>query len=185
MNKLSEVSQLIRKEFQIVSLQAIGCTEEIPEDHHLISDNSKAKAEYIYRKYDVDCFADDTGLEVEALGGEPGVFSARYAGPGKKDDDNISLLLKKLLGFKNRAAKFRTVITLIIGGSVKQFEGVIKGNITEHRAGSNGFGYDPVFMPEGYHQTFGQMSSVEKNRISHRGIATRKLVDYLNLTVGI
>lgn len=181
-HKLSEVSQLIRKEFQIVSLQEIGCTEEIPEDHDTIAENSKAKAEYVHINYGVNCFADDTGLEVEALSGEPGVYSARFAGPDKNDDDNISLLLKKLNGKMNRAARFRTVITLIIDGSIRQFEGIIKGNIIEQKAGSYGFGYDPVFMPEGYSLTFGQMSSVEKNRISHRAIATRKLVDYLNFT---
>lgn len=183
-HKLSEVSQLIRKDFQLVSLRDIGCTEDIPEDHDTIHENSKAKAGFVYRKYGVSCFADDTGLEVAALGGEPGVYSARYAGPGKSDDDNISLLLRNLEGKPDRSARFRTVFTLIIEGRITQFEGIVNGHITEEKAGTNGFGYDPVFMPEGYHQTFGQMSAEEKNRISHRAIATRKLTNFLNRTSG-
>lgn len=183
-HKLSEVSKLVRKEFQIVSLREIGCNEEIPEDFHTIADNSKAKAEYVHLKFGVNCFADDTGLEVDSLGGEPGVYSARYAGPGKNDDDNINLLLEKLSGTPNRSARFRTVITLVINSSFMQFEGIIKGTITEQKHGLNGFGYDPVFRPEGYQQTFAQMTADEKNLISHRAIATRKLVDYLNLTFG-
>ncbi len=179
-HKLREVSQMVRTDFRIVSLQEIGCTEEIPEESDSIPGNSMAKAEYVFRNYGINCFADDTGLEVDALNGEPGVHSARYAGEGKISDDNVNLLLDNLGNSLNRSARFRTVITLIIDGNIRQFEGIINGSITDTKRGVNGFGYDPVFVPEGYHLTFAEMSPEEKNRISHRAIATEKLLRYLN-----
>ncbi len=179
-NKLEEVSRLIGSEFRIISLKEIGCSEEIPEIFPTISENSYAKAYYIFRKFHRDVFADDTGLEVEVLGGEPGVHSARYAGPGKDSNDNIRLLLNKLGDNSNRSARFKTVITLILNGKSYQFEGIINGNITKKKKGENGFGYDPVFLPEGYEVTFAEMTSEEKNRISHRAIAINKLALFLN-----
>jgi len=179
-NKLEEVSRLIGSEFRIISLKEIGCSEEIPEIFPTISENSYAKAYYIFRKFHRDVFADDTGLEVEVLGGEPGVHSARYTGPGKDSNDNIRLLLNKLGDNSNRSARFKTVITLILNGKSYQFEGIINGNITKKKKGENGFGYDPVFLPEGYEVTFAEMTSEEKNRISHRAIAINKLALFLN-----
>ena len=179
-HKLGEISGLIKSDFKILSLQDIGCLEEVPETLPTIQENSFAKADYVFRNYHVDCFADDTGLEVNALGGEPGVLSARYAGENKNSDDNIDMLLRNLLNKYDRSARFRTVITLIIGGSSFQFEGIIKGNITDNRRGFHGFGYDPVFLPDNYGLTFAEMSADQKNLISHRAIATRKLVEFLN-----
>lgn len=179
-HKLREVSQLVDTRFRILSLEDIGCEEDIPEDQRTIRDNSGAKAEYVFNKYHVNCFADDTGLEVDALGGEPGVFSARYAGPGKNSDDNVTLLLKKLGHRSDRTARFRTIISLILGGQLYQFEGVAEGSITMKRKGTNGFGYDPVFIPQGYDQTFAEMPADRKNEISHRGKAIGKLVGFLN-----
>ncbi|ELR70920.1 Nucleoside 5-triphosphatase RdgB (dHAPTP, dITP, XTP-specific) [Fulvivirga imtechensis AK7] len=179
-NKLNEIQQLLPEGLTLVSLQEIGCTEELREDQLTLEGNSHQKAEYVFQKYNIPCFADDTGLEVFALDGEPGVYSARYAGEGRNNEDNISLLLKKLESFDNRGAQFRTVITLIAEGNIKQFEGVVKGEVIREKAGGDGFGYDPVFKPEGYDKTFAQMTMAEKNEISHRGIAVRKLVDYIS-----
>ena len=182
-NKLNEISGLISREITLLSLKDIGCTMEIPEIHATIEDNSFAKADYIFRNYHIDCFADDTGLEVDALEGEPGVHSARYAGPGRNSEDNISLLLKKLENKNDRSASFKTVITLFMDGTARQFSGIIKGVIIRNRRGSHGFGYDSVFMPDGYQFTFAEMSMAQKNLISHRAIAIRRLVEYLNSIV--
>ena len=179
-HKLTEVSSVADSRFKILSLSDIGCKEEIPENFETIIENSFAKADYVFRKYKINCFADDTGLEVDALNGEPGVHSARYAGQGKQSDDNIDLLLQKLRGITDRSARFRCIITLIIKGDVSRFEGIVEGSITSARKGTGGFGYDPVFVPIGYSLTFGEMDGEEKNKISHRGIAIRKLIDYLN-----
>lgn len=158
----------------------IGCTEELAEDQDTIEGNSFQKAHYVHKHYHVDCFADDTGLEVEALNGEPGVDSAHYAGPQRSHDDNINLLLLNLAGKSNRKARFRTIITLILDNKVHTFEGIVNGSILTERRGSDGFGYDPVFLPEGYSKTLAEMSMDEKNQISHRAVAVRKLVNFLN-----
>lgn len=178
-HKLSEVQQLIGDEFEIVSLGEIGHHADIPEDHDTMEDNSLQKARFIHDKYGVDCFADDSGLEVEALNGEPGVFSARYAGPQRNHHDNNEKLLVELEGNDNRKAQFRAVISLLINGEVRQFEGVVKGEITRNEIGSGGFGYDPVFVPEGHEVTFAEMDDHLKNKLSHRGKAVKKLVEYL------
>jgi len=178
-HKLSEVKSLLDGKFQIVSLQEIGCTEELAETTGTILGNSNQKAEYVYTKYKVDCFADDSGLEVTALNNEPGVDSAIYAGPQRSHNDNINLLLKNLEGIENRTARFITVITLIIKGNHFQFEGILDGRILNEKHGSGGFGYDPVFVPKGFDKTLAQMTMEEKNRISHRAKAVEKLVSFL------
>ena len=178
-HKLSEVNSLLDGKFQIVSLQEIGCTEELAETTGTISGNSNQKAEYVYTKYKVDCFADDSGLEVMALNNAPGVDSAIYAGPQRSHEDNIKLLLKNLEGIENRTARFITVITLIIAGEHFQFEGILDGSILNEKRGREGFGYDPVFAPDGFDKTLAQMTMEEKNRISHRAKAIEKLVSFL------
>ncbi len=178
-HKLGEVRNLLSNTVKILSLDDIGCNEEIPENQPTIEGNSLEKASYVYETYGISCFADDTGLEVFALNGEPGVYSARYAGPGKNSKDNISLLLKNLKDKTDRTARFKTVITAIVSGITRQFEGIVKGKIVNELKGSGGFGYDPVFVPLGYDISFAEMTLEEKNKISHRGIATRKLVDFL------
>ena len=178
--KLLEITQLVKRDISLLSLDDIGCTEDLPEIHPTLQENSYSKAEYVYRKYHVNCFADDTGLEVEALGGAPGVLSARYAGPGKNSSDNIRLLLRNLQEHHNRSARFRTVITLFLDHKDYTFEGIVEGTITEIKRGVHGFGYDPVFLPSGHEITLAEMPLSEKNAISHRAIAIRKLVDFLN-----
>lgn len=178
-HKLSEIRPLIEPDFRILSLHDIGCTEELPETKDTLEGNSLQKAAYVFDRYHLRCFADDTGLEVEALNGAPGVYSARYAGAQRNSEDNIALLLKELSGKKNRQARFRTVITLIGRGEHQVFEGVVTGMILEKRSGTAGFGYDPVFQPEGFSRTMAEMSMDEKNRLSHRGLAVSKLVKYL------
>jgi len=178
-HKLEEVRQVI-KHFQIVSLEEINCFEELPETRDTLEGNSLQKAEYVLDKYKVPCFADDTGLEVEALNNAPGVYSARYAGSQRNADDNINLLLKNLHGKSNRDARFRTVISLVgLHPSPVLFEGIISGSIILDRRGSSGFGYDPIFLPEGYSKTFAEMSMDEKNDLSHRARAVKKLDAYL------
>ncbi len=177
-NKLREVRQMTNG-IDLVSLADCGITEDIPETSETIEGNSLQKAHYVYDRLSTDCFADDTGLEVEALGGEPGVRSARYAGESKCSEDNITLLLEKLEGCDNRRARFRTVIALIWEGREHLFEGIVEGTITRERHGDGGFGYDSVFMPDGYDITFAQMDAASKNAISHRGRAIAKLVDFL------
>lgn len=178
-NKANEIQQLVPSGVQVKTLKDIGCHDDIPETAETLEGNATQKSVYVVEKFGVNCFADDTGLEIEALNGEPGVISARYAGPQKKAGDNMALVLKKMAGIENRRAQFRTVISLIIDGAEKQFEGVVSGMITTEKSGTEGFGYDPIFRPEGYDITFSEMSMEEKNRISHRGIAVRKLVAYL------
>lgn len=177
--KLEEIRQLLEPQYQVKSLADIGCQEELPETGSTLEANSKQKAQYVWDHYGVACFADDTGLEIEALGGEPGVYSARYAGPERDNDANIDLVLQKLEGKENRSARFRTVITWVQEDLVRQFEGIVEGEILKERAGSKGFGYDPVFRPEGEERSFAQMSMEEKNNISHRGRALKKFVDFL------
>jgi XTP/dITP diphosphohydrolase len=183
-HKVREISQMLGSSFRILSLDDIGHFYEIPETRDTLEGNSFDKANVIFRRYHVPAFADDTGLEVPALNNEPGVYSARYAGPQKNSDDNIDLLLSKLRDVKDRTARFRTVITLIDHSGPRQFEGVVQGEIIEQRQGSQGFGYDPVFVPDGYQKTFAELSLAEKNKISHRGIAFRKLVHYLQQKSG-
>jgi len=178
-NKIKEISRLLPADFHVLSLQDVGCAEELREDQKTLEGNSHQKAEYVFRNYQVPCFADDTGLEVFALDGEPGVFSARYAGDHRSTEDNIDLLLANLKEKDDRRAQFRTVITLMDKGRIKQFEGIVKGKIIEERRGRDGFGYDPVFVPNGFDQTFAEMPLDEKNKISHRGLAVNKLINYL------
>lgn len=178
-HKVREICQMLGNAFRILSLDDLGFFEEIPENRKTLEGNSFEKADHIFRKFRIPSFADDTGLEVPALNNEPGVYSARYAGPQKNSDDNIDLLLLKLRQVDDRRARFRTVITLIDRSGPRQFEGIVNGMIIRQKQGTGGFGYDPVFVPEGYQQTFAQLSLEEKNKISHRGIAFRKLVSYL------
>ena len=178
-HKLSEVSTIVSGDFQIVSLSDIHCSEDIPETADTLEGNALLKARYIKEKYGYDCFADDTGLEVDALGGAPGVYSARYAGPAHDSQANMQKLLLQLKGITNRNARFRTVIALIQGHEEHLFEGIINGHITESPSGANGFGYDPVFIPDGYMETFAELSETAKNNISHRAIAVHKLAKYL------
>lgn len=178
--KLTEIRQILGEDFQVLSLDDIGCHEELAETQKTLEGNSAQKAEYVHKHYGVDCFADDTGLEVYALDGEPGVYSARYAGPERDNNANIRMLLENLEDKKDRRAQFRTVISLMMNGRLRQFEGCIKGQITESLHGDNGFGYDPVFIPNGENLTFAEMDSHRKNDISHRAMAVAKLVKFLN-----
>ncbi len=178
-HKIAEVQAILGKKFELVSLIEIGCLEELPETGNTLQENSAQKAEYIWRKYQIPCFADDSGLEVEILANAPGVYSARYAGLPRNDEKNIALLLQNLQNKTNRKAQFRTCITLITAKGKWQFEGIVKGEILEEKRGSQGFGYDPVFLPKGYKQTFAEMNIHDKNAISHRAIAVRKLADFL------
>jgi XTP/dITP diphosphohydrolase len=178
-HKISEVEALLGEQYEIKSLKDIGCEEDIPETSPTIEGNALQKARYVVEHYGFDCFSEDTGLEVTALNGEPGVYSARYAGAGKDPEANIDLLLKKLEGTENREARFRTVIALIQNGEEHTFEGIVKGRITRNRQGKGGFGYDPVFIPEGYERSFAEMSRSEKNAVSHRGRAIRKFLAFL------
>ncbi|MEQ8303264.1 MAG: non-canonical purine NTP diphosphatase [Cyclobacteriaceae bacterium] len=179
-HKLMEVREVLGDSFEVLSLKDVGCEEELPEDADTIEGNSLQKAQYLFDHYNVNCFADDTGLEVQELNGEPGVYSARYAGAQRSSTDNIRLLLSKLEGKADRSARFKTVITLIEGGEVVQFEGIVNGVITEEERGAGGFGYDPIFLPDGYSKTMAEMTSAEKNAISHRGRAVQKLHAYLS-----
>ena len=178
-HKLSEIRPLLEPDFRILSLQDIGCAEELPETAETIEGNSLQKASYVFERYHLPCFADDTGLEVEALNGEPGVYSARYAGSQRNSADNMALVLQKLAGQTNRRARFKTIITLIGFGGVKSFEGIIEGVLVSETRGNGGFGYDPIFQPDGSSQTLAEMTLTEKNRISHRAIAIKKLVAFL------
>jgi XTP/dITP diphosphohydrolase len=181
--KLEEVRAALEgTSFSIVSLEEIGCKEEIPETGDTLAHNAFQKARFIKDKYGLDCFADDTGLEVDALEGEPGVYSGRYAGEPRSDDRNIDLLLKNMKGSSIRTARFKTVIALIMNGSEYKFEGVADGEILMERQGNGGFGYDPVFRPAGYNQSFAELRMGEKNEISHRGKAVRELIDHLRGT---
>lgn len=178
-HKLQEIKHILGSSIELLSLNDIGCMEDIPENQPTIEGNAAEKSFYVYNKYGYNCFADDTGLEIEALDGEPGVYSARYAGEEKSSDKNIELVLLKLNKIKNRKARFKTVISLVIDGRETQFEGIVDGEILEERRGATGFGYDPVFKPIESSLSFAEMSLDEKNKISHRGRATQKLIDYL------
>lgn len=183
-HKLDEVRAIVGDRVEVLSLNDINCHDDIPETADTLQGNALIKARYIYEKYGVDCFADDTGLEVEALGGEPGVYSARYAGEECCSEDNMQKLLQNLTGKTNRNAQFRTVIALIIKGEERLFNGIVKGTITEEKRGDSGFGYDPIFVPEGFSESFAQMSGEQKNSISHRYRATEQLSDYLKENYG-
>jgi XTP/dITP diphosphohydrolase len=178
-NKIKEVQALLPKSIQIISLESIGCFEDIPETADTIEGNAIQKANYITQKYGYDCFADDTGLEVEALNGEPGVFSARYAGGQRNANDNMNLLLEKLQNQTNRKAQFKTVIALNLKGKQHLFTGIAAGEITLEKIGNQGFGYDPIFRPKGFSETFAQLSLAQKGQISHRGKATQALIAFL------
>ncbi len=178
-HKLSEVRQMVGDSFEILSLADIGCYAEIPETSSTFKGNALMKAEYVKNNYGYNCFADDSGLEVECLGGAPGVHSARYATSGHDHEANIDKLLSEMRGKVNRSARFLTVIALLIDGIVHYFEGEVRGTITVSRRGKNGFGYDPVFVPNGYEKTFGEMGDAEKNSISHRAEAMSMMVRYI------
>ena len=179
MHKLQEVQVMLGGAFSLVTLAEIGCTDDIPETRDTIAENSAQKAEYIWDKYGINCFSDDTGLEVASLNGEPGVLSARYAGPQRNSDDNMDLLLTKLSASENRKARFRTVITLVLNGTYNQFEGIVGGEIISEKRGGEGFGYDPIFLPDGYDRTFAEMTLAEKGKLSHRARAFEKLNAFL------
>ncbi|MBD3636832.1 MAG: non-canonical purine NTP diphosphatase [Crocinitomicaceae bacterium] len=179
-HKAKEIQQMMPVGIEIKTLRDIGCHEDIPETADTLEGNAAMKAQYVVDHYKVNCFADDTGLEIDSLNGEPGVYSARYAGEEKNAENNMDLVLKKLNGVQNRKARFRTVISLMLDGEEHQFEGIVNGTIRQERSGTEGFGYDPIFQPDGYTQTFSEMSMEEKNKISHRGRAIQKLVKYLS-----
>lgn len=178
-HKLNEVSDILGDKVELLSLKDIDCRDEIPETADTLEGNALQKARYIYERYHTDCFADDTGLEVEALNGAPGVHSARYATDGHDSEANMKKLLQNLEDQDNRKARFRTVFALIIDGKEHLFEGIVKGHILTVRKGTSGFGYDPIFVPEGYTKTFAEMGNAEKNKISHRAVATQKLCNFL------
>ncbi len=182
-NKVKEISQVIGDYMEIVSLKEIGCEEELPETNPTIEANAIQKAQYVVDHYKVDCFSEDTGLEIESLNGEPGVYSARYAGTEKNADANMNLVLQKLGDHTNRKAQFRTVIALIRNGDIKTFEGIVKGKIAFDKTGKDGFGYDPIFVPDGFDKSFAEMSAAEKNSISHRARAVAKLQKYLETSI--
>lgn len=178
-HKIKEVNEVLGNAFKIKSLQEIGCQEELPETQPTLEGNALQKARHVLDHYGADCFSEDTGLEIEALNGEPGVITARYAGADRDPHANMNLVLQKLAGEVNRNAQFRTVIALLINGEEHLFEGVVKGQIAYKKCGTGGFGYDPIFIPDGYDKTFAELPSEIKNGISHRARATRKLIDFL------
>ena len=182
-NKAKELNALLNSNINIQTLVDIGFNGDIPETSDTLEGNALLKAKFVTNNFNLDCFADDTGLEITVLNGSPGVYSARYAGEEKSSDKNMDKVLREMEGALDRTAQFRTVISLIINNKEYLFEGICKGEITQEKSGSDGFGYDPIFKPEGYEVTFAEMSLEEKNKISHRGIAVRKLVDFLNSTV--
>lgn len=179
-NKIREIQLLLPESIEVLSLEDIGCLEDIPETADTIEGNAILKANYVTEKFGYACFADDTGLEVDALNGEPGVYSARYAGEQKDANDNMDKLLVNLKDKTNRKAHFKTVICLNLNGKQQLFTGIINGKITEEKIGANGFGYDPIFVANGYTQTFAELSIEEKSAISHRGLAVKQLVNFLN-----
>lgn len=180
-HKLEEISRLLEGKHEIVSLSSIGCYDDIPEDQDTLEGNALQKARYIKEHYGLDCFADDTGLEIEALDYRPGVYSARYAGPTKDSLANMNKVLSEMQHHTNRKARFRTVIALILEGKEYLFEGRVDGNILTEKHGDAGFGYDPIFQPEGFEVSFAEMPMDEKNKISHRGKATQKLAEFLRM----
>ncbi len=178
-NKLVEFKKILGDKINLFSLSDIGLNQEIPENEKTIKKNAMFKAKFVNTQTGKNVFADDTGLEIDSLNGEPGVYSARYSGVDRNSDKNIELVLRKLKNKANRNSRFKTIISLIIDGKSVNFEGVVEGKITEEKRGSNGFGYDPIFQPNGYSSTFGEMSLKDKNKISHRSIAINKMVQYL------
>jgi len=178
-HKLKEIQKLIGDKHEIVSLKDIGFEGDIPETHDTLEGNASEKAHYIYDKYQVNCFADDTGLEIDALDGAPGVYSARYAGENPSFEDNVNKVLANMQDKTNRKAQFRTIISLIIDGKETQFEGLCPGTIMTEQYGEEGFGYDPIFIPDGFQETFAELDLAIKNKISHRGLATQKLIAFL------
>ncbi|MGE0089038.1 MAG: non-canonical purine NTP diphosphatase [Bacteroidales bacterium] len=181
-HKLEEIQHLLGSKIKLLSLMDIHCDEEIPEDYFTLEENASQKAWHIFNKYKVNCFADDTGLEIDFLNGKPGVLSARYAGDNKDSQANIDKVLNELKGINTRKARFRTVISLIINGCETQFEGTVEGTILTERHGDSGFGYDPIFLPDGFSLSFAEMSLHDKNKISHRARAIKKLVDFIKKT---
>ncbi|MBN4051992.1 RdgB/HAM1 family non-canonical purine NTP pyrophosphatase [Cytophagaceae bacterium AH-315-L13] len=179
-HKLQEVREVLGVDFKILSLKDIGCFEELPETHDSLEGNAKEKAEYVFDKHQIDCFADDTGLEIDALNGEPGVYSARFSGDNATFESNMDLVLEKMNKIEKRACKFRTIIHLISGSNNFIFEGEVEGMISDVKSGKAGFGYDPIFVPKGYDISFAEMTLEEKNKISHRGLAVKKLVTFLS-----
>ena len=181
LHKLNEIRNIINKDIELASLSDIGCNDDIPETGDTLEENASQKSFYIYNKFGIDCFADDTGLEIEALDKRPGVYSARYAGEGCNFEDNMNKVLLEMKDAENRKACFRTVISLIISGKEIQFEGRVDGTILKEEHGEKGFGYDPIFKPDGYEQTFAEMPLSLKNSISHRGRAIAKLMKFLEV----
>lgn len=179
-HKLEEIQQLLSEKIELLSLQDISFHEDIPEDYDTLHENALQKARHIYNRYKTNCFADDTGLEIDFLNGAPGVFSARYAGESCSFDDNVKKVLEEMGDTDNRNARFRTVIALILDHKEHLFEGIVEGEILKERAGKGGFGYDPIFKPIGFNVSFAQMDMDKKNEISHRGLAAKKLVNFLN-----
>lgn len=178
-NKLAEIREITRGEVEVLGLTDIGCHEEIDETGSTLEENALIKARQVKERYGYDCFADDTGLEVDALNGVPGIYSARYAGPSCDSEANMQKMLSVLQGIDDRSAQFRTVIALVVNGEEHLFEGIISGQITREKRGSKGFGYDPIFVPEGYDLTFAEMETSVKNRVSHRALAMAKLIEFL------
>lgn len=178
-NKLFEISGILGDKFELQSLNDIGFSDDIPETNPTIRENASQKSHFIYDRYNINVFADDTGMAIEALDGRPGVYSARYAGENATYEDNMYKALREMKGKTNRKAKFITVISLILEGKEYFFEGIVNGTITTEPHGTEGFGYDPIFMPDGYDKTYAEMSAEEKNAMSHRGLATQKLVEFL------
>lgn len=178
-HKLQELQAILGDEFRLLSLKDIGCNEDIPEEQPTLEGNASQKSHYIFNKFGYNCFADDTGLEIDALNGEPGVYSARYAGEEKSAEANMEKVLRKMAKINSRKARFRTVISLIINGKEDLFEGIVNGEILFSKKGGSGFGYDPIFQPDGFEKSFAEMEMDEKNKISHRGRAVQKLVDFL------
>lgn len=178
-HKLFEIKHLIPSTFELIDLKELNFNEEIPEDYETLEENASQKSRFIYNKLKINCFADDTGLEIDALGGKPGVFSARYAGESRNSSDNMKKVLSEMQNITNRCCRFRTIISLIIDGNEHLFEGIVNGKIISTPTGKEGFGYDPIFIPDGYSNTFAEMPISEKNKISHRAIAFNKLKEFL------
>lgn len=181
-HKVQEINDLLPADIHVLTLEDIGCMEEIEETASTLEGNAKIKSDHVRIHYEYDCFADDTGLEVDALNGEPGVYSARYAGENATFDDNVNKMLEAMKGKKNRQAKFRTVISLFIKGEQYFFEGICEGEILMSRKGESGFGYDPIFQPKGHNLSFAEMDMQTKGQISHRGLAVKKLINFLKTT---
>lgn len=180
-NKAHEIQGIMPQGIEVITLDEIQCNEDIPETESTLEGNAKLKAQYIVDQFNMNCFADDTGLEIEALNGEPGVYSARYAGDSRDSNANMDLVLEKLKGIKNRNAQFRTAIALYWDGKMHLFEGIVKGRIIEEKRGKDGFGYDPIFEPEQCGKTFAEMNLVEKNKVSHRARAIEKMIEFIRM----